>query len=128
MSGTGRWDTSTRRQRLPSDWASRRQRVLKRDGFRCTWFDIIENGSRIRCTVTEGLEVDHRIPNDDHSEGNLRTLCGAHHAIKTSQEGHAALAANRAEIAKRFRRVEKHPALVEVPVEYIPPWQKHAAQ
>lgn len=122
----GRWDTSTRRSRLPKDWDERRRKVLKRDGYRCTWEDIIENGSRIRCKATEELEVDHRIPNDDHSLENLRTLCHVHHAIKTSREGHAALAKNRAEIKKRFRREEKHPAFTGEKHQNVPAWQKHA--
>ena len=106
------WETSDRRERLPSDWTSKIvPRILKRDGRQCTWVDWVE-GRRERCTSTTGLEVDHIIPGDDHSDSNLRTLCHEHHWRKTAKEAGAGRAKRRAEIHKRFRRpVEEHPDL-----------------
>lgn len=100
------WEGSDRRSRLPADWPRIRARVLKRDGHRCTHHD---NG--IRCTE-RATDVDHVRRGDDHSEHNLRSLCGSHHAVKSSREGAEARAAKRRAIDKRFRRVEKHPGLL----------------
>lgn len=55
-------------------------------------------------------DVDHVRAGDDHSDYNLQALCGWHHQRKSSQEGHAASAAKRAEVASRFRRSERHPS------------------
>ena len=108
------WATSDRRERLPRDWTSRIvPRILRRDGHRCTWVDWAEGG-RVRCERTVGLEVDHIIPGDDHSDENLRTLCHEHHWRKTAKEAGAGRAKARAEIHKRFRRpAEGHPALAD---------------
>ena len=107
-----RWQNSTRSSRLPSNWRKLRQQVLARDGFRCCWHDVIE-GHRVRCLI-EAVEVDHIKPGDDHSLGNLQSLCSFHHGVKTHREGVQASAAQRAEIRQRLRpEPEKHPGLVE---------------
>ena len=107
MSG---WAGSDRRQRLPDDWEKRRARVLRRDGHRCTE-QVTTNRGTERCPE-KATDVDHVRPGDDHSYGNLRSLCAWHHQRKSSREGAAAMAAKRRRIANRFRRVETHPGLL----------------
>lgn len=97
---------SARRRRLPSDWASRRRAVLARDGGRCQW-----KVDALSVCGAPATDVDHVVPNDDDSFGNLRALCREHHALKSTREGHVALARMRREVAGRFRRVELHPGL-----------------
>ena len=109
----GSWETSDRKLRLPRDWTAIVKRILKRDGHRCTWIDY-EEGRRVRCVATVGLEVDHIVPGDDHRDENLRTLCREHHWRKTAREAGAGRAKRRAEIHRRFRREpERHAALAE---------------
>lgn len=76
------WETSDRRSRLPSNWGILVREVWKRDGGRCRW--TLRSGKR--CPRREGLEVDHRRNNDDHSLSNLWLLCPHHHAKKTAGE------------------------------------------
>lgn len=97
------WIGSTRRARLPRDWSARRARVLRRDGYRCTAADYGE-----RCPEP-ATDVDHIEPGDDHSEANLASLCGWHHARKSAREGAAAAHANR---AQRVRPPEPHPGAI----------------
>ncbi len=99
------WDKSNRRSRLPSDWPTRRARVLARDGHRCTATD---NGAR--CT-SRATDVDHNVQGDDHSLNNLRALCDWHHKRKTAAE--AAEARRNSQAAARLRRLpqERHPGL-----------------
>lgn len=79
------WEGSTRRQRLPGNWELIKRRIKRRDGYRCTWVD--EDGQRCTALATD---VDHIVRGDDHSDANLRALCGPHHASKSGQEGNAA--------------------------------------
>jgi 5-methylcytosine-specific restriction protein A len=72
------WGSSTRRQRLPTDWPRRRQRILRRDPI-CK-----------ACDVMPATEVDHVTPNDDHSDTNLQGLCADCHRAKTSRESASA--------------------------------------
>lgn len=95
------WEGSTRRSRLPPDWPATRLRILERDSHRCTW---IENGKR--CTE-RATDVDHRVPGDDHSDRNLRSLCPWHHRRKSSAEGAAA----RAPQPTQRRPPEQHPGV-----------------
>ncbi|MFJ9694959.1 HNH endonuclease [Kitasatospora sp. NPDC101183] len=98
------WTTSDRRERLPKDWASRiRPRILRRDGGRCT--AVFGDGRRCSAPATD---VDHIIPGDDHSDDNLRALCGWCHAKKSAHEGGTA-AGHRA--ARTTRPKAPHPAL-----------------
>lgn len=101
------WEGSDRRSRLPKDWPKIRLRVLRRDGGQCT--ALTQAGARCDSSATD---VDHIQPGDDHSLGNLRSLCSYHHRIKSSQEGAAAHNARRRAIAKRFQRNEQHPGLL----------------
>lgn len=91
------WATSTRRLRLPRDWARIRRDILDRDGYRCRL------GSPV-CTI-EATEVDHIARGDDHRESNLQAVCRNCHARKSSFEGAAAK-------PKRLRPAERHPGLL----------------
>lgn len=96
------WDTtSARKQQLPPDWQKRRRLVLKRDGHRCTWTD--EHG---RCNA-RATDVDHNQPGDDHRLTNLRSLCAAHHKVKTNDEAMRARGAG----PSRIRPKPPHPGL-----------------
>jgi hypothetical protein len=75
-----------------------RPAVIARDSGRCRW---IENNARC---PERGTDVDHIDDPLDHSMKNLRLLCSAHHARRTSRQGHAA------KKAKKDRNVEQHPA------------------
>jgi 5-methylcytosine-specific restriction endonuclease McrA len=97
------WRGSTRRYRLPPDWKKRRQVVLARDGYRCTW---VENG--VRCP-RPATDVDHIRPGDDHSLTNLRSLCRQHHLSKSGREGRAAHRPR----PSRLRPQPPHPGLIE---------------
>lgn len=77
------WEGSTRRNRLPRDWAKRRLKVLARDGGRC---QLREKPGEPICGA-RGNEVDHIQRGDDHSLENLRVLCRMHHAVKSAREG-----------------------------------------
>lgn len=99
------WAGSDRRERLPSNWAVVRKRVLRRDDNRCT---DRNPDTGLRCAEV-ATDVDHVVPGDDHSMSNLTSLCGWHHSRKSSREGHAALMAKRRAHEKKFRRQEKHP-------------------
>lgn len=101
------WQGSERREGLPPDWAKLRQRILRRDGHRCTHTD--NYGARCSDPATD---VDHITPGNDHSESNLRSLCDFHHKKKSGAEGARAAAANRRRNDKKFRRGESHPGLL----------------
>ena len=115
------WHTSDRKQRLPPDWESRRQKVLKRDGYRCC-----AQTSTGRC-LNAGTDVDHIKRGDDHRLENLQTLCMGHHRQKTSREGYLAYMAKRRAQQKRIERDfgnrEQHPgALIGSP--HKQPWER----
>ncbi|MFI8084378.1 HNH endonuclease [Kitasatospora sp. NPDC086009] len=97
------WTTSTRRERLPANWPRIRRRILHRDGHACT--ATFSDGRRCGMPATD---VDHIIPGDDHSDANLRALCGWCHAQKSASEGGTA-AASRA--VRTTRPKAPHPAL-----------------
>lgn len=110
------WSTSTRRARLPSDWAKRRAKVKHRAKGQC------------QATTHEpecdgmGNECDHIKPGDDHRLSNLQWLSGPCHAAKTQREAQKALSGAR-EAAKLPR--ETHPGAMEsrppTPQGYRPP-------
>lgn len=102
-----KWQNSSRRDRLPSNWPQIRKRILRRDGKVCQW--RLEDGGKCLAPATD---VDHIRAGDDHSDGNLRSLCYDHHKFKSSQEGAQALAKKRRQISKRFVRSEDHPGLL----------------
>ncbi|PKA37888.1 HNH endonuclease [Streptomyces sp. SM8] len=93
------WAGSTRRARLPRDWARIRRRIIRRDRA-CVW--RMTDGS---LCGAEGTDVDHIVAGDDHSDGNLQLFCSWHHARKSSQEGNAGT-----RVTAR-RPSESHPAL-----------------
>ncbi|KOV10358.1 HNH endonuclease [Streptomyces sp. XY431] len=97
------WSGSTRRERLPSDWPTRRQVVLRRDAWRCV--AVTRDGDR--CTEA-ATDVDHIRPGDDHSLDNLQALCRWHHGRKSAYEGVTARAARPR--PGRARPVGRHPA------------------
>ena len=99
------WEGSDRSSRLPSDWPKIRQERLKKDGYRCVW-KLPKTGARCPRGATE---VDHIRPGDDHSMGNLRSLCEDHHKLKTAMDNRRA---KRKIKASRFRHAEEHPGRV----------------
>lgn len=67
-------------------WRKLRDRILRRDGYRCTYTD--DAG---RCRERDRLHVDHIIPvslggTDD--EVNLRVLCEWHNLSKSNKPEH----------------------------------------
>lgn len=100
------WDTSDRKERLPSDWSTRRIRVLRRDGYRCQARDSMNN----QCGAPAN-QVDHIQHGDDHSYENLQALCRWHHAHKSSEEGHAAMKPR----PTQRRAPEPHPGEISPP-------------
>ena len=75
------WDTSNRRERLPSNWAQLRRFVLSRDKHRC---QVIEGR---RLCLRYAREVHHRVEAgdgmDDDSPENLMAICSRHHKLLT---------------------------------------------
>jgi hypothetical protein len=96
------WSGSTRKARLPANWAQLRRLVLERDGWQCTATDPPGR----RCG-RPARQVDHITPGDDHTPANLRALCDWHHARKSSAEGNA----SRWRV-KEKREPERHPGLI----------------
>jgi len=94
--------SSDRKDRLPSDWSTRRVRVLRRDSYRCQARDSLG----VPCGELAN-QVDHVDPGDDHSLDNLQALCRWHHARKSSAEGAAA----RRPQAGRARAPEQRPGV-----------------
>lgn len=92
------WRTTPR----PRGWKTLRAQVLARDAHQCTW---IEDGER--CT-NEGTDADHIGDPDDHSPGNLRTLCGPHHRKRTAIQARA----SRGPLPSRQRPTVPHPGLI----------------
>lgn len=97
------WEGSTRRARLPKDWARIRARVLRRDKHACT--STFSDG---RVCGLPATQVDHIEPGDDHSMANLRSLCTWCHTRKSSSEGGTAAALTR---VRTDRPKPTHPAL-----------------
>ena len=75
-----RWGTSTRRQRLPPDWATRRAKVKQRAAGMCE--------AQVHVPTCDGIgnECDHINNNDNHALTNLQWLSAACHKAKTLQE------------------------------------------
>ena len=76
------WAGSDRRSRLPSDWETRRRRVLERDGYQCQL--------RLPGCTHLATECDHVTAGDDHRLSNLQGACHSCHARKSAREGHRA--------------------------------------
>lgn len=98
MTGRQPWVGSTRRQRLPADWSTPGgccdQVLGAPDGRVC----------KLRYDGCAGYatQVDHIKAGDDHSRGNLQSVCEHCHRIKSGREGAAAR-------PRQTRRVEQHP-------------------
>lgn len=96
------WETrSARRQTLPPDWAARRARQLRADGYQCQL-----RGPRC---IGRATEVDHYAGPEDHDA--LRSACTpCHGARSATQGGVASGSARRSRAASRTRTPEPHPA------------------
>ena len=96
------WETSDRRERLPSDWPKRRAATKARARGRCEGLSL---HGEPRWHVTEcdgiGTDCDHDKRGDDHSLSNLRWLSSPCHKHKT-----------RAEKPSRKRRERPHPSTI----------------
>lgn len=102
----GGWTTSSRRSRLPHDWAMRRAAVCTRANGQC---EYIDQDTKLRC-LFQGSECDHVIHGDNHDLDNLQWLCTDHHAAKSSSEGNQAKRERRQRL---MRRTEKHPGILD---------------
>lgn len=99
----GAWQGSTRRSRLPADWATRVvPRILRRDRLKCqlAYEDV--------CTG-RATQVDHIKHGDDHRDSNLQAVCGPCHGRKSGREGGTASAHVR---AGGRMPTESHPGLI----------------
>jgi len=94
------WSTSSRRSRLPGDWASLRMLVKERAGGRCE-----ANHHALRCNGV-GTDADHIKQGDNHDLSNLQWLSRPCHDAKTARE---TAARNRQTAALKRRPVEQHP-------------------
>lgn len=92
------WGSSDRRQELPPSWHQIRQRILRRDNYKCQI-----NGPHCAGQATE---VDHIVRGTNHEETNLQAACRPCHARKTSRE---LLDVQRRMRAQRLRPQERHP-------------------
>jgi 5-methylcytosine-specific restriction protein A len=88
---TPRWQGSTRGQRLPRDWNTRRLIVLRRDNSICYVCGLLAS------------EVDHKQAGDNHELNNLAAICNKCHRAKSSTEGHEAKQENRTTKRKGYR-------------------------
>jgi 5-methylcytosine-specific restriction protein A len=94
---------SRRHAPLPPGWYKTRLRILKRDGYRCTWIRQDSTGGRCPERATH---CDHVDPLGPETDDNLRALCEYHHKIKSSGEGGRAVHKNAAKTKK------KHPGQI----------------
>jgi 5-methylcytosine-specific restriction protein A len=109
-----------RTESLPPGWEVIRQRVLYRDGYRCTWFPGTDIAGTLyresyshpyRCT-NKATDVDHIESNNNHSDNNLRSLCKQHHNEKTSSLSYEQHKQKKLNYLNKFRTSsQKHPGL-----------------
>ena len=95
------WSTSTRRHRLPPNWATLRAQVQARAGNQCQATTHHPHCDGI------GTDADHITPGDNHSLDNLAWLSTACHKQKTARE---TAARNRGRSKRRTE--EPHPGLL----------------
>ena len=92
---------------MPKGWGRTRQRILKRDGWKCQW--PLDTGG---ICGEPANEVDHKIGAaqgiDDHSGENLWALCTWHHLKKTGREASAVAH----DLPPRERPQGEHPGLI----------------
>ncbi len=96
---TGRWQSSTRRSELPSNWPTLRRQVKARAHGKCEASAHAANCDGI------GKDCDHVGDRHDHSLANLQWLSGPCHAAKTQAEAQAAK-------PQRKRTPELHPGRI----------------
>lgn len=74
------WKTTTRRQRLPSNWPALREAAKQAANGRCQ--------ALVHHRLCDGVgdECDHIHPGDDHSPLNLQWLSTVCHKAKTARE------------------------------------------
>jgi 5-methylcytosine-specific restriction enzyme A len=77
---------STRRKRLPSNWASLRRQVLRRDAYLCHCRDPAHLWHVDECNAFAN-EVDHVVFGDNHDIDNLSAICHRCHMSKSGHEG-----------------------------------------
>ncbi len=73
-----------RKQRRVSVSRPTKDKVLVRDGFRCTF--VSQDG--VKCNATKGLHLNHITPRGlggSNSFQNLRVLCGTHNRLVAEQ-------------------------------------------
>lgn len=92
---SGGWAGSDRRKRLPADWPAISRRVLN------------EEPTCYVCRFNASVQVDHKIPGDDHSRENLGGICVPCHKRKSAKEGNEA----RRPQEKEARRPLAHPGM-----------------
>ncbi len=95
---------SARTAPLPKNWPDIRKRILRRDGYTCTW--TTDGG---RCTQA-ATDVDHTGDPNDHRDEMLRSLCAPHHRKRSAAQGGQAAQAKR---IPRKRPSERHPGLLK---------------
>ena len=82
QTGPARLATTESTRTRGSKWQAKRARVMRRDAGLCCYCRAFGH-------MTTGAEVDHTRPlwaGGTDAEGNLRTICRAHHIIKTRAE------------------------------------------
>lgn len=113
---SGGWQGSNRKATLPNGWPRTRRRILKRDGYCCTWQDderLVYGMGRWVMGIPDpcdapATDVDHIGDPNDHSDANLRSLCSPHHDKRSSAQGNAA---RWAKAIPRARPQPQHPGL-----------------
>lgn len=79
--GGGRSASRSQRRAIP---ARIRDKVMKRDGWRCTY----KTAAGVRCSQTRGLQIDHVVPvgrGGSNATSNLRVLCAAHNRLEAER-------------------------------------------
>jgi 5-methylcytosine-specific restriction endonuclease McrA len=89
----------------PEGWKKIRERILERDGHRCT----VVRSDGTRCTAP-AYAVDHLInvrAGGTEDDSNLASMCRWHHDRKTSAEGNRAR-----KRVRQAREPEPHPGII----------------
>ena len=94
------WSTSTRRYRLPPNWADLRRQTKQRAKGRCEAAQHEPNCDGI------GTDADHVTQGDNHALANLQWLSKPCHWAKTRREN---AARNSQAATLRRRPTEQHP-------------------
>ena len=103
------WQGSTRRARLPKDWAKRVASTKARAGGRCEGISLAgEPRWHVDGCDGIGTDCDHDKRGDNHELENLRLLSAVCHLEKTQ---HEAVEAQREQAAKARFPSQQHPGL-----------------